>query len=63
MMSFKLIWRVQMKLLKTVNKKVLGVIIDKLNFATHLSDITKNANIEFNALTRVQKYMNADQKN
>ena len=52
-----------MKLLKTVNKKVLGVIIDKLNFAMHLSDITKNANIEFNVLTRVQKYMTADQKN
>ena len=35
-------------------EKVLGVTIDnKLNFATHLSNITKNANIKFNALTRV----------
>ena len=37
-------------------EKVLGVNIDnKLNFATHISNITKNANIKFNALTRVQK--------
>ena len=44
-------------------EKVLGVTIDnKLNFATHLSNITKNANIKFNALTRVQKYMTTDQK-
>ena len=41
--------------------KVLGVTIDnKLNFATHPSNITKNSNIKFNALTRVQKYMNTD---
>ena len=33
--------------------KVLGVTIDnKLNFKTHLLNITKNANIKFNALTR-----------
>ena len=45
-------------------EKVLGVTIDnKLNFATHLSNITKNANIEFSALTRVQKYMTTNQKN
>ena len=44
--------------------KVLGITFDnKLNFATHLSNITKNANIKFNALTRVQKYMTADKKN
>ena len=44
--------------------KVLGITFDnKLNFATHLSNITKNANIKFNALTRVQKYMAADKKN
>ena len=44
-------------------EKVLGVTIDKkLNFATHLSNITKNANIKSNALTRVQKYMIADQE-
>ena len=44
-------------------EKVLGVTIDnKLNFATHLSNITKNANIKFNALTRVQKCMTTDEK-
>ena len=45
-------------------EKVIGVTIDnKLNFATHLSNITKNAKIKFNSLTRVQKYMATDQKN
>ena len=45
-------------------EKVPGVNIDnKLNFATHLSNITKNANIALNALTRVEKYMTTDQKN
>ena len=35
-------------------EKVLGATIDnKLNFAKHLSNITKNANIKFNVLTRV----------
>ena len=44
-------------------EKVLGVTIDnKLNFATHLSNITKNTDIKLNALTRVQKYMTADKK-
>ena len=44
-------------------EKVLGVTIEnKLNFATHLSGIIKNASIKFNALTRVQKYMTTDQK-
>ena len=44
-------------------EKVVWVTIDnKLNFETHLSNITKNANIKFNALTRVQKYMTTDQK-
>ena len=28
----------------------------------HLSNITKNTNIKFNKLTRVQKYMTTDQK-
>ena len=42
----------------TKQEKVLGVTLDnKLNFATHLLNITKNTNKEFNALTRVQKYM------
>ena len=37
-------------------EKVLGVTIDnKFNFKTHLLNITKNAIIKFNALTRVQK--------
>ena len=45
-------------------EKVIGVTIDnKLIFATHLSNITKNANIKFNALTTIQKYMTTDQKN
>ena len=36
---------------KTIQEKVSGVTLDnKLNFATHLLNITKNAN-EFNALT------------
>ena len=43
---------------------MLGVTIDsKLNFATHLSNITKNANIKFNALATVQKYETTDKKN
>ena len=43
-------------------EKVLGATTDnKLNFATDLSNITKKANIKFNALTRVQKYMITDQ--
>ena len=47
----------------TKQKKVLCVTLDnKLNFATHLSNITKNANKKFTALTRVQKYMTTDQK-
>ena len=44
-------------------EKMLGVTIDnKLNFATHLSNITKNSNIKFNALTRVQNYMTIDKR-
>ena len=46
------------------HEKILRVTIDnKLNFATHLLNITKNAKIKFNALKRVQKYMTADEKN
>ena len=42
-------------------EKVLGVTIDnKLNFATHLLNITKNATTKFNALTRVRKCMTTD---
>ena len=42
-------------------KKVLGVTIgNKFNFATHQLNIAKNANIKFNALTRVQKYTTTD---
>ena len=44
-------------------EKVLGVTIDnKLNFETQLLNITKNANIKFNALKRVPKYMTTDKK-
>ena len=40
----------------TKQEKVLGVTLDnKLNFATHLLNITKNANMEFNGLTQVKK--------
>ena len=56
-------WYVVMKILKTKNRKVLGVTFDnKLNFATHSINITKNANKKFIALMRVQKYMTTDQK-
>ena len=45
----------------TINKsskgKVLGIIFDcKLDFSMHLTIITKKANLNPNALTRVQKY-------
>ena len=44
-------------------EKVLGVTIDnKLNFATHLLNITKNLNIKSDTLARVQKYMTTDKK-
>ena len=44
-------------------EEVLGVTIDnKLNFETHLSNVTKCANFKFNAITRVQIYMTTDQK-
>ena len=47
----------------TRQEKVLGVTLDnKLNFPTHLLNITKNTNKKFNALTRVQKYTTNDQK-
>ena len=47
---------------KKIQEKLLGVTLDnKLNFATHLLNITKNAN-KFNALTWVQKYMTTNQK-
>ena len=52
------------EILKNIKqKKVLRVTLDNiLNSATHLLNITKNANKKFNALTWVQKYMTADQK-
>ena len=47
----------------SIQEKVPGVTIDnRLNFATHLSNITKNANVKVNALTRVQKCMTTDLK-
>ena len=50
------------KILKnTKREKVLGETLDnKLNFPTHLLNITKNVKKKFNALTRVQKYMTTD---
>ena len=64
-MNFKLIWCVVTKLFKNSKQEsVLGIPIDsKLNFAKHLLNITKNADIKFNVQTRVQKYMMTDQKN
>ena len=52
------------KILKnTKQEKLVCVTLDnRLNFATHTLNITKNANKKFNALTRVQKYMTTDQK-
>ena len=47
----------------STQEKVLGVTIDnKLSFATHLSSVAKIANIKFNTLTRVQKYMTTGKK-
>ena len=44
-------------------EKVLGVTTDnKLNFAEDLLNIAKNANIKFNALTKVQKHVTTDQR-
>ena len=62
-MSFKLIYCWNKTLKNSKQEKVLGVTIDsKLNFATYLSNITKNAHIKFNALSRAQKYMTTDKK-
>ena len=47
---------------KTIQEKVSGVTLDnKLNFATHLLNITKNAN-QFNALMWVHNYMTTNEK-
>ena len=47
----------------TKQEKVSDVTLDnKLNFAIHLLNTTKNTNKKFNALTRVQKYMTTDQR-
>ena len=44
-------------------EKALRVsITNKLNSETHLSNISKNTNIKFNALITVQKYMAKDKK-
>ena len=44
-------------------EKVLGITIDsKLDFSTHLTNITKKTNIKLNALTGVQKYMTPEKK-
>ena len=45
-------------------EKILEVTTDsKLNFATHLINITKIVNIKLNALTGVQTYLTTDQIN
>ena len=44
-------------------EKVLRVILDNIpDFSTHLTSITKKANIKLNPLTRVRKYMTPKQK-
>ena len=45
-------------------EKVLGIIFNnKLDFSTHLTSITKKANIELYVLNRVEKYKTPEQKN
>ena len=47
----------------TKDEKVLGITFDsKLDFSTYLISIGKKVNIKLNALTRVQKFMNPEQK-
>ena len=43
-------------------KKVLGITFDSLDFSTHLTSITKKANIRLNILTKVQKYATSERK-
>ena len=44
-------------------EKALKITINnKLDFSTHLTSITKKANIKLNRFTRVQKYMTPEQK-
>ena len=43
-------------------EKVLGITFASLDFSTHLTSITKKANIRLHILTRVQKYATSEQK-
>ena len=44
-------------------EKVEGITFhNKFDFSTHLTGITKKANIKLNALTRLQKYMTPEQR-
>ena len=44
-------------------EKLLGINFDNtINFSTHLTSITKKANVKLNPLTRVQKYMTPEWK-
>ena len=46
----------------TKQEKVLGVTLDKLNFATHLVNIIKMAISNLMHLREFKKYMTTDQK-
>ena len=41
-------------------EKVMGITFDSLDFSTHLTRITKKANIRLNVLTKVQKYATSE---
>ena len=48
---------------KNKEEKFLGITFDnKLDISSHLTSITKKANIKLNNLSRVQKYMTPEQK-
>ena len=50
-------------IINSTEEKALGITSDnKLDFSTHLTSITKTANIKLNSLTKVQKYMTPEQK-
>ena len=50
------------KIKNSKEEKVLGITVDsKLEFSTHLTNITKEANIKFNAFTGAQKYLTPEQ--
>ena len=63
-MNFKQIsYLITLLLKNTEEEKVLGINTDnKLNFSTHLTEISKKANIKLNAFTGVQKDMTLEEK-